>query len=219
MGRLLNSYGRLNTSIDNNGYIAFSKKTAGTYTFVIPETRMYSFELVGGGGGGGALYRQLKTDHNVYARWAFGGGSAGLSKFGPFKLNKNTVVTIVVGAGGAPTNQTLYYNAAVGTYGGQNGGTSSVTVGQDVYTCDGGQAGYLRVREGNLNDTYRLGLAGTGNTLNGNNGQGVINATTEAAAGGASVYENCGGGGEAKQSSTGVYALYGTDGYVGIKVE
>lgn len=219
MGRLLNSFGRVNTSVNNGGYMAFSKKTAGNYTFTIPETRMYSFELVGAGAGGSAIYRQLKSDHNVYARWALGGGSAGFSKFGPFKLDKGTIISITVGAGGTALNRTLNYDAAVGTYGAQDGQASSIVVGQDTYSCDGAQAGYLRVREGNLTDTYRLGLGGTGNTIDGNNGQGVINAVSEVAKGGASVYEESGGGGDAKQSSTGVYALNGDDGYVGIRVE
>ena len=123
-----------------------------------------------------------------------------------------------MGAGGNGLNTTLYYNAAVGTYGGGNGGSSTVTIGADVYSCDGAEAGYLRVREGNLTDTYRLGQGGAGNVTNGNNGQGIINATNQVAQGGESVFNNAGGGGDAKQSTQGIYANNGVPGYVGIKV-
>lgn len=215
---LLKGFFRVKSALSLRNYIAFERNTAGTYTWTVPETRHYTIDIVGGGAGGGAIYRQLKTDHNVYARWAFGGGSSGHSTFGPFKLTKGTVVTIVVGAGGNGLNTTLYYNAAVGTYGGSNGGSSTVTIGADVYSCDGAEAGYLRVREGNLTDTYRLGQGGAGNVTNGNNGQGIINATNQVAQGGESVFNNAGGGGDAKQSTQGIYANNGVPGYVGIKV-
>lgn len=187
--------------------------TAGTQQIYIPQSRYYDIDLVGGGGAGTAIHRQLKSDPRIYAHWAFGGGSSGHTKINRVYI-KQGYITITVGRGGTGYVQTLASTAQVGIYGGEDGGETSIIIDNTRYSVEGGKAGYLRIRDGTANDTARDGLAGTGSVSNGNKGQTIINATTQTASGGASVFENKGTGASAKSTSSTDFANNGGNGFI-----
>lgn len=81
--------------------VLFSTRNSGTYSFTIPTLQNYRITVVGGGGGGATS----------------SGGSSGLF-IGDIKLNKGTVLSIVIGAGSAGGNRNAWA---------QNGGSSSVS--------------------------------------------------------------------------------------------
>lgn len=190
--------------------------TSGTQQIYIPQSRYYDIDLVGAGAGGGAIYRQIKNQ-NIYARWGFGGGSGGYTRINRIYIPQG-YITIKVGKGGTGVVQTVPNTANVGTYGGTDGESTTITIAGEIYSCEGGKAGYLRVNEGSANDTYRNGLGGNGTTTTGNNGQTIINASTQIATGGSSIFENKGKGGDARQASQAeIFANNGGDGFIRIK--
>lgn len=193
MAKLLNSFGRTRTFLDNADYVVFRKNTAGAWSYTIPETRMYYIDAVGGGAGGWAvhLYRH-EPNVDPYRLLPFGGGGSGWSAFGPFYLTKGTVISGVVGNGGAAKTQDIAASN-LGTFYSNPGGATTVIVDGVTYTQPGGLAASITHTVETEYGTSTNSLGSPGNMANGNNG---IRATTTGT-GGASVLENAGYGGNA----------------------
>lgn len=172
------------------GMVKFESSTPGTYPTSL-NAGQYGIICVGGGGGGAQTGNT--RSYNTGA-----GGSGGYS-------NESVQLTVgtyeaIVGAGGAVSRAWWSTN----TFGGQ-GGTSSFA-GVEATGGEGGRAGGQGTYGGN---------GGTGTTANGNKGTngGGKNVSY---AGGASVYNGYGKGGNgySGNASTMAYSTDGTAGYV-----
>lgn len=192
MAKLLNSFGRTRTFLDNADYVVFRKNTAGAWSFTIPETRMYYIDAVGGGAGGWAVHLHRNNPNDTYLFMPFGGGSSGWSAFGPFYLTKGTVISGVVGNGGAAKTSDI---AATnyGTFTSNPGGDTTAIVDGVTYTQPGGLAASITHTSSTEYGTWNNSFGSPGNMANGNDGtRGSTSGT-----GGASVLENAGYGGNA----------------------
>ena len=118
------------SGLDREQIPAFNKRdiitTSGTYT--APVTGWYHFHLIGGGGAG--MSSASWSSQNL-GYFGGGGGGAGGEKDVFEYLTANQSVTVVVGAGGA--SGARYYI-------GENGGSTSITVGVNTYSVGGGKA-------------------------------------------------------------------------------
>lgn len=121
---------------------------AGTFTFTIPDgVTSISAVCIGGGGGGGG--------YNAYCA---GGGGGGLAYKNNIPVQPNTIITIVVGAGGVSTG---------------NGGNSSISInGNVVVSGFGGTAGSASdgVGGSGIGDTVFKGGNGVSNSHGGGAG-------------------------------------------------
>lgn len=209
MSKLLNSFGRTRTFLDNADYVVYRKNTAGSWSYTIPETRMYYIDAVGGGAGGWAVHLHRNNPHDAYLHLPFGGGSSGWSAFGPFYLTKGTVISGIVGNGGAAKTSDI---AATnyGTFYGNAGGNTTAVVNGVTYTQPGGIAAVITHTQETQYGSWTNSLGSSGNKANGNNG----NRGTESGTGGASVLENAGYGGNASTPIGG--GLDATPGYRGL---
>lgn len=210
MAKLLNSFGRTRTFLNNAGYVVFRKNTAGAWSYTIPETRMYYIDAVGGGAGGWAvhLYRH-ETNVDPYIHLPFGGGSSGWSAFGPFYLTKGTVISGVVGNGGAAKTSDIA-SSNLGTFYGNPGGNTTVVIDGTTYTQPGGIAASVTHTVASEFGTWTNSLGSPGSVANGNNGI----RSTFTGTGGASVLENAGYGGNASTPQGG--GLDASAGYRGL---
>lgn len=192
MAKLLNSFGRTRTFLDNADYVVFRKNTAGAWSFTIPETRMYYIDAVGGGAGGWAVHLHRNNPHDAYVHLPFGGGSSGWSAFGPFYLTKGTVISGVVGNGGAAKTDDI---AATnyGTFTSNPGGATTAIVDGVTYTQPGGLAASITHTSSTEYGTWTRSFGSPGTEQDGNNGTSATTTGT----GGASVLENAGYGGNA----------------------
>jgi hypothetical protein len=100
--------------------------TSGTYT--APVTGWYHFHLIGGGGAG--MTEATWSDQGT--SFGGGGGGAGGEKDVVVKLSAGDNVGCIVGAGGL---------GAVRYVIGEDGGTTSITIGSNTYSVTGGKAG------------------------------------------------------------------------------
>lgn len=154
--------------------------------FVVPITGKYRIELHGGGGGGGgAMYRPWNETYYL------GGGGGGSGEvYNNVELTKNTVQSIIIGAGGAVgTNGTDPESGSViPALAGLQGGTTSF----GSYSVAGGLGG-----EGATTMRYGYGGTGTG-SLASNGADGITpEGRTIGGAGGSggSTYGSYGNGG------------------------
>lgn len=209
MSKLLNSFGRTRTFLNNADYVVYRKTTAGSWSYTIPETRMYYIDAVGGGAGGWAVHLHRNNPNDSYIHLPFGGGSSGWSAFGPFYLTKGTVISGTIGSGGAAKTSDI---AATnyGTFKGNAGGNTTAIVNGVTYTQPGGIAAVITHTEETQYGSWTNSLGSSGNKANGNNGiRGTYDGT-----GGASVLENAGYGGNASTPQGG--SLDATAGYRGL---
>ena len=79
MAKLLNSFGRTQTFLDNADYVIYRKTTAGSWSYTIPETRMYYIDAVAGGGGGWAVEDHRNIPNDAYIRFGMTGAGFRLS--------------------------------------------------------------------------------------------------------------------------------------------
>lgn len=154
--------------------------------FIVPITGNYRIELHGGGGGGGgAMYRPWNETYYL------GGGGGGSGEvYNNVELTKNTVQSIIIGAGGAVgTNGTDPESGSVTpALAGLQGGTTSF----GSYSIAGGLGG-----EGATTMRYGYGGTGTG-SLASNGADGITpEGRTIGGAGGSggSTYGSYGNGG------------------------
>lgn len=188
------------------------KKSAGTYTFTVPDDCVTSITLVGGGGA--AAMRGVYDDRGY--GWTGGSGGAFV---GLFKLKGGTYTVTV----GSANNNTK----------GQGGNTNTMNP-DDTSTHDSYIDGVVRVGGGGSGTTSGVGAAGASATFEVQPFQIIKNLTGNSGAsgsggkgsganwthnGGVSVYE---GYGKGQGCSTSEYAsrrywINGTDGYVNIK--
>lgn len=169
--------------------------TAGTYTINIPTTGFYDIVAIGGGAGGAWGYDVYGIKHT-----ASGGSGAGF--VGKIYISEGTY-TAIVGSGGTP--------AGNGGYGGAGGSTEII----GIISAGGGAAGAYATWGNNIGSAG--GVISVSTTIqsyslnsNGNSGSGTINATS---AGGTSLLNGYGKGGEANLSTS----CYGTSGFLSLK--
>lgn len=203
MSNLLHSFGRTQTFVKSTGYILFEKSVVGTYSFVIPQTREYVIDVVGGGGGAFLPNTSL----------SFTGGSGGHSS-ATLSLTEGDVLTVYVGGHGVSKKTDSTAVASAGT-----GGTSYVKLNnQTLCEAYGGTGGGISSNSGGI-IKYYWGTGGYGNMQSGNPGTNLSDISTQITPGGASVYNGYGAG-------AGVYGntyatktpILGTAGYVKIAV-
>lgn len=214
MSKLLNSFGRTRTFLDNADYVVYRKNTAGAWSYTIPETRMYYIDAVGGGAGGWAVLLHRNNPNDSYLHLPFGGASSGWSDFGPFYLTRGTVISGVVGAGGAGKTDNI---AATnyGTFTGNSGGNTTVIIDNETYTQEGGIAATITHTSSTEYGTWTNSLGSPGAKVNGNNG----NRSTYTGTGGESVLENAGWGGNASTPQGGsVDANGGAPGLIRVRI-
>lgn len=109
-----------------NGSMSEFWRTAGTYTFVVPEG-VTSIDYVLGGGGGGFF-----TSTTLPAVSQVATGTAGQIKRGTIAVTPGVILNITIGAGGLVTNTQLGGNGKASTL----GSTTITTI-----TSTGGNAG------------------------------------------------------------------------------
>lgn len=168
--------------------------TAGTYTVNIPTSGIYDVVAIGGGAGGAWGYDVYGIRHT-----ASGGSGAGF--VGKIYIAAGTY-TAYVGAGGAP--------AGNGGYGGAGGNTEIV----GVISAGGGAAGAYATwgnQTGSAGGVMSISTSVESSSLNvnGNSGSGALNA---ASAGGVSVFNGYGKGGDADLSAS----YYGSAGFLSL---
>lgn len=103
--------------IGRNGKIQVMYRTAGTYTFVVPDGVTEIFYTLGGGGGGFYIETTLPNIGNV------GSGLAGKIIAGTILVAPGDVITIVVGAGGQATTDQAGANGKTSTMQAERFGT------------------------------------------------------------------------------------------------
>lgn len=209
MAKLLNSFGRTRTFLDNADYVVYRSNAAGAWSFTIPETRMYYIDAVGGGAGGWAVHLHRNDPHDVYMLLPLGGGSSGWTAFGPFYLTKGTVISGTVGNGGAAKTSNI---AATnyGTFTSNPGGDTTAIVDGVTYTQPGGLAATITHTSSTEFGSWTTSKGSAGNMANGKNGT----SGTWSGIGGASVLENAGYGGNASTPQGG--GLDASAGYRGL---
>ncbi len=174
--------------------VLFSIRNSGTYSFTIPTSQNYRITVVGGGGGGATA----------------SGGSSGLF-IGDIKLIKNTVLSIVIGAGSAGGNRNVWA---------KNGGGSSIS---GLVSISGGGGG-----DSQRNGGIGHGAGGAAATVQGsfyriirnsvgNNGDGWV----AGGHGGYSLVDGTltgpGAGGSGTNQSTTIVGATGHSGWVEIR--
>ena len=183
----------------------FEYESAGTYTVEIPHDGEYELTVVGGGAGGAFVYSARFWDG------AAAGGSGG-GFIGVTHLTKGTY-TVTVGAGGAGNFNNNSATSCTAGYGGDSkfgdivtaGGATAPTARYNAETQTGSIGGTVRY---DVSDFSSVSLSSNGNT-----GYGSNQADGGTYAGGASVYEGYGAGGQAAHGA----CKAGTAGYVKIK--
>lgn len=214
MGRLLNSFGRTRTFLNNADYVVFRKNTSGSWTYTIPESRFYYIDAVGGGAGGWGVLRHRANPNDSYIHLPFGGGGSGWSAFGPFFLEKGDVVSGFVGAGGQGKTDNIA-SGSLGTFSGNSGGDTTVIVDDVTYTQQGGIASTLTATSSTDYGTWTKAYGSPGITQNGNDGTRMTTSGT----GGASVLENAGyGGGASTPTSGSPSATNGAPGLIRVRI-
>lgn len=110
--------------------VQFNKKETFTSsgTFVAPVTGTYRITLQGGGGGGSGA-----GDDGTARRGGGGGGQGGYLEFYA-ALTSGQSYSYIIGAGGAGS-------ASDSNTDGDDGGTTTITIGTDVYSALGGKGG------------------------------------------------------------------------------
>lgn len=198
------------------GEVIFESSTPGTYTVTPLMAGTYNIICVGAGGGGCAGY---VTNGSGYqnATAAGGGGSGGYS-------NQDVTIpaeqiNIIVGKGGTGTSGG--YNRDGGNWSATAGGSSSVS---NLVSATGGTGASASTSYSsfthNVSAGASYGSGGSGTTSNGNNGGSdndskmYIVETDSYAAGGVSVYNNYGKGGNARATveTVDVLTLFGDNG-------
>lgn len=196
------------------GYISnttlFEKSTAGTYTVTIPYNGYYELTVIGGGAGGTYEYSYKFADGGV-------GGGSGAGLIGVAYLTAGSY-SVTVGAGGAAA----YNDNSAESITGKAGGASKFG---SIVTAGGGTAGKAVYNGAAQTPSYGGTLTYTSSAFkstslakNGNTGSysNNLSSSSAAMAGGASVYNGYGKGGQADYGGTGTssYTTPGTAGYV-----
>lgn len=186
--------------------VIFEKAAAGTYSVELLEAGNYEVYCIGGGAGGFYLFSE-KSGGGYLRRLV--GGASGSGFIGVLNLSKKTY-TVTVGAGGQPTK-----TEATGTRYGEGGGASSIT---GVITSPAGGAPSAQVGSGSFGSSPtggapQLNQSIISTTLNSNGKSGATATSLQAIAGGASVYNGYGKGGDVSNKGAGTA---GTAGYVKI---
>ncbi|MBR2248068.1 MAG: hypothetical protein IJ880_13790 [Bacilli bacterium] len=199
-----------------SGTVLFESSNAGTHSVTPLVPTDVNIICVGGGGGGCAGY---VTNGSGYqnATAAGGGGSGGYS-------NQNVTIpaeqiNIIVGKGG--TGASGGYNRDGGNWSATAGGSSSVSNLVSAAGGTGASVGtsYSSVTK-NVSASVGNGSSGSGTTSNGNNGSRDSDSnmytveTGSYGAGGVSVYNNYGKGGNAQATvkTVDVLTLFGDNG-------
>lgn len=149
MRMLLNSFGRVQTHVDNSGYVVFDSSTAGSHNINI-GAGVYRVVLVGAGGGG--AHCRYGAGHSLFNYYAQGGVAATIDVY--LKVTKDSAITINLGAHGNTGNN---MSGQVSVYG-TDGATSSITGIPGVTLIAGpGTAG--TVINGNQSNPGTMGTA------------------------------------------------------------
>lgn len=164
MPRLLNSFGRTRTYVNNDGYVVFDSTTAGTYSVDL-GAGIYNVILIGGGGGG--AYCHYGSGHSIL-EFCTQGGVAGTIEC-IIRVRKDVTATLVLGNGG--TTNTLL---SQGNVSGDDGMVSSISGIEQVTLVAGrGTGGSIS------NGSYTTpGIMGT-NTIGGDEVLKVIMDSNE----------------------------------------
>lgn len=201
MSKLLNSFGRTRTFLDNADYVIYRKTTAGSWSFTIPETRMYYIDAVAGGGGGWAVHDHRNNPYDSYLSFGMTGAGSGWSAFGPFYLTKGTVISGSVGSGGASkvsdiaaTNLGLHTNNV--------GNPTTVVIDGTTYTQAAGTAATINKTSSTEYGTRTSAVGSPGNMADG--------------AGSVSVLEGAGAGGTGNGQA--MTATNGTAGLIRVRI-
>lgn len=145
-----------------SSYPAVWQAYRSSTTYSVPYTGTYDVVTIGGGGSGGTGHAYFDSSNPpMFVSYVYsggGGGSGGISRW-QGTINKNTVLSCSVGAGGSARTAASQNGAA--------GGSTSVTGGPVSVSSTGGGGG--------LADGYGAGgsvagAAGTGNLSNGGAG-------------------------------------------------
>lgn len=199
-----------NQSVEISGVrdltINTAARRANTYTYKITTSKnfyiaryLYPIKLdIRGGGGGGALYAM-----NTQGPAGMQGGAGGYSKIVENINTPGVLIRITVGSGGIGASATPY-----GSLAGSRGGTTTVIIGSDTYSANGGAGG--RGGSSQNTDGGAAGGAGADRNNSGEDGQRLFgeSSTERVASGGGGAW--CGDytpyWGEAGEGG-------GTDGY------
>ena len=185
---------------------AFNKRDVITVsgTYIAPVTGWYRITAKGGGGGGQG------GNHNgtTWQLGGFGGGEGGIA-IGYEHMTAGDTIPVVIGAGGA--------GGAAGAGIGSDGGDSTVTVNNNVYTGGGGKAviaggtGTIPGAPGGPRNLTSISYTsmGVGASSGGGNGGGIgSGSNTNGINGGG------GAGGSVTTSGTNLPGGAGGDGFV-----
>lgn len=159
----------------------------GTYTFTAPVDGLYKVTVVGGGGGAGGA----KSTSATYRAMSGGGGGAGCAIKTIF-INKNTSITVTIGAGGiagvgtTPTYGGVGGTSSFGEFCSATGGGGGVSVTATTVSIAAGACGSGSGTNGNINirggagETGKIypiqgGVGGTSYFCGGTNGQSIDN--------------------------------------------
>ncbi|MHC9693311.1 glycine-rich domain-containing protein, partial [Corynebacterium diphtheriae] len=100
---------------------------ANTYHLTVPHwANTMDYVLIGGGGGGSAGDGSWRGTGD--------GGYAGSVKTGTSRVSQGKI-TVVVGAGGSGSSNTVYPQA-------ESGGNTSISIGSTYFSASGGRGGY-----------------------------------------------------------------------------
>ena len=162
--------------LDADDMTKFTSKTTGYVTsnpqvwqafrsstsYTIPYTGTYDIVTIGGGGSGGTGHAYFDSSNPpMFVSYIYsggGGGSGGISRW-QGTINKSTVLSCSVGAGGGAMTAVSQNGAA--------GGSTSVTGGPVSVSSTGGGGG---LADGYGAGESVAGAAGTGNLSNGGAG-------------------------------------------------
>ena len=98
--------------------------------FTVPLTGKYRLRLCGGGASGGNGFGYSITNNSVVKCGS--GGNSGYLRTEELILQKDTVLNIVIGAGGVVTNDGINSH-------GNHGGKTTVTIDSNIYEAKGGE--------------------------------------------------------------------------------
>lgn len=181
--------------------------TGGNYT--VPETGLYKITLKGGGAGGssGGYYGTATSIGG-------NGGGEGGTQIVYRILTKDTVIPVVIGAGGAGGVASQTSGGASRLYGG-NGGNTSVTINGNTITANGGKntgLGGTGMIPGAPGERYIM-IPGTLDAIGGSGGGNGGGSGTTGNSPGTNGGGGCGGHGQASTSTVSDGAAGGA-GYV-----
>ena len=234
MVKLLDSFARTRTFVNNTGCVLFESSTAGTDFYIFERRTRCGIICVGGGCGGfcaklGVVINEGTPSQQVFSGLtAMSGGSGGYS-YSEHIFEKDDIAIIFVGSGGTKFSSTNIYAVSQSNpridIGVTDGSASRVIVGSSLLCfANPGTGGsvYLSNPSDANTLTFSPSSGGSGSVSFGNNGSVVAQGSNVSIAGGGSVYGGHGIGGAAGFSgdnqSGSPWANNGTSGYVKIFV-